>query len=450
MKKIIGKYFWTFLVVISALGLAICAAYFSISGLSKLFAGSAEQVIIMASFLEFSKIATTAVLHRFWNSIRWILKIPLTIMVIVIMAITSSGIYGFLAEAYTSTSNEMQKIESQIELIEKQKEQKREQIASIEDIRISKSSRVASLVELRTQQESRIDSLYNRRMVTSARQTQALIDRSSEEIALNQRDIDSLTNAIQSINMEIGQLDIDIIDLQNTDIAAELGPLKYMANITGKSMESVINWFIMGIMLAFDPLAVLLVVLANNVYDSSSGRKKTKKNKEKKESDTELPKNNEEKEETKEGIREEHQQIIDVVNNANPDILDFSYDFIPEERGDEVVEYIESENGNFQKSNKQEDKISSLIKGIDSNPLYIQLLDVFYLNGKRNIGDVIPPYEQFIKDIKSNNINCDEKVVKNFLTISNLLGIVNMADKNKVTLLKDYKSARQIISLVSK
>lgn len=458
MKNIIQKYFWTFLVILSALGLAICAAYFSISGLSKLFAGSSKQIIIMASFLEFSKIATTAVLHRFWNYIKWSLKIPLTIMVIVIMIITSSGIYGFLAEAYTSTSNEMKKIESQIELIEKQKDQKNKQILSIDNIIENKRSRVNSLVGIRVQQESRIDALYDKRMTSSARQAQALIDKSNDEISLNQKEIDSLTNVIQSINSEIGDLDIEILDLQNTDIAAELGPLKYISNITGNSMESVINWFIMAIMIAFDPLAILLVVLANNVYDNSNkkGAKKIEKQNSLPEekllnNDFETDNFDDSEIDVSENIKLKEDDSKDIVYNENIEnsLVDygFSYDFIPEKEREEVFEYVEGNNGEFKKV--EEKVIPQILKGIGSNPLYMELLNIFYLNGNRKIGDIIPPYETFLKNLSENNIICEEKIVKNFLTVANLLGIVNMSDKNNVKLLKDYDSAKQIFSLVS-
>ena len=125
MKKLFKKYFWTAIIVLSALGLAGSAAYFSISGLSKLFAGASTQIIIMASFIELAKIITTAALHRYWDGINRVLKWVLSFMVVVVMLITSSGIYGFLADAYTKTSTQLDKIDGQVALIEKKKEQKK-------------------------------------------------------------------------------------------------------------------------------------------------------------------------------------------------------------------------------------------------------------------------------------------------------------------------------------
>lgn len=251
-------------------------------------------------------------------------------------------------------------------------------------------------------------------------------------------ELDTLANRINRINQEVGNLDIQILDLQNTDIASEIGPLKYMSTVLNRPMESIINWFIMAIMIAFDPLAILLVILASVLYDKANS--------------SNAPPAKESGIEPEPAVEkiDDYQKVINAVNKIEPDVHEYSYDFIPQEKSEEVVEYIEGEGGKFEKNSEIKESISSIIKGIDSNPLYLQLLDVFYLDGQRKVGDIIPPYEVFVKDIKNRGIDCPEKIVKNFLTISNLLGIVNMVDKNNVTIIKDYQASRQIISLVSK
>ncbi len=465
------KYFWVILIMLAAIGLAGSAAYFSISGLSKLFSGSAMQVIIMAAFIEFAKLVTTAALHRYWNKTKWWMKYTLTAMVISVMLITSSGIYGFLADAYSTTSVELDKIQGQIELIEKQQEQKRVQIKGIEEIKVAKSDRMNSLINLRIQQEARLDSLYNRGAYSSAKKAQVLIDQSTDEIKGLQVELDTIANRINKVNMEIGELDIQILDLQNTDVATELGPLKYMSRVLDRPMDDIINWFILMLIFVFDPLAVLLVIFASNVYDATRGgsttpseksksniisklKDKFSKKEENQENAIEV-KEDESKEEEVEDMEikdENFKKIIDAVNNTDPELYNFGYDFVPDEltKGEEVVEYIEGKSGNFEKNNETKESMASIISGIDSNPLYLQLLDIFFLDGQRKVGDIIPPYEVFLNHIREKGIDCPEKVVKNFLTISNLLGIVNMADKNKVTIIKDYKASKQIISLVSK
>lgn len=462
------------LVVIAALGLAGSAAYFSISGLSKLFAGSAMQVIIMASFIEFSKIITTAALHRYWKSMKTvpmkILKWFLTIMVLVVMAITSSGIYGFLADAYSTTSMELEKIDGQIELVEKQQDQKKQQIVGIEEIKQTKTERIGSLIELRTQQEARIDSLYNKGWYNSAKKTQELIDQSTREVQGLQNELDSLANRINGINEEIGEMDIKILDLQNTDVATEIGPLKYMSTVLERPMENIINWFILMIIVVFDPLAILLVVFANVIYDKAIGKEEPKKEKKKglfsrfrerfdskKDSQGEVfeetyeQADEEGKGDAYEGPSEEDQRVIDAVNSDNPDIFDLSYDF-PSEKEDEVFEYVSGEDGEFKKSENEDQpkNIAEIIRGIDSNPLYINLIDVLYNDGNRKSGDIVPPYKAFLQEVRSRNIQAEEKVVKNFITVCNLLTIIDMRDKDNVKIIKDYSSAKQIISLVSK
>jgi hypothetical protein len=472
MKKFFKRYFWTILIVIAALGLAGSAAYFSISGLSKLFAGSAMQVIIMASFIEFAKIATTAALHRYWKSMKSVpmrlFKWGLTFMVVVIMAITSSGIYGFLADAYSKTSIELDKIQGKVELIEKQQEQKKQQIAGIEEIKVTKNERVTSLIELRTVQEARLDSLYNKGWYTSAKKTQKLIDESTIELQGLQVELDSIANKINGINEEIGELDIEILELQNTDVTTEIASLKYISNVTNRPMESIANYFILAIIFVFDPLAVLLVIFANVVYDNSIGKEEEEENNSKRDRKGFLggirerfKKKREPEGEVVESIKEEQPQeeseppknnykkFVDAINNSDDTIVDFTYDF-PEEKGEEVVEYVEDDNGDFEKSNEPVKNISSLIKGIDSNPIYLQLLDVLFEDGAKNVGDVIPPYKVLVKSIKDRGIDCEDRVIKNFLTICNLLEITNMKNKDSVKIVKDYAMSKGIISLVSK
>jgi hypothetical protein len=106
-----------YIMLILALSIAGCAAYFSIWGLSQLFAGAATAVIVMASVLEVGKIVTTTVLHNYWGQLSRSLKIYLTISVSVLMIITSAGIYGFLSNAYQKTANKLEVHEGEIGLL---------------------------------------------------------------------------------------------------------------------------------------------------------------------------------------------------------------------------------------------------------------------------------------------------------------------------------------------
>jgi hypothetical protein len=488
MKKFFKRYFWTILIVLAALGLAGSAAYFSISGLSKLFAGSAMQVIVMASFIEFGKLVTTAALHRYWKKTVWWMKYTLTAMVLAVMLITSMGIYGFLSDAYATTSIELEKIEGKIELIEKQQEQKKVQISGIEEIKTSKSERINSLIDLRVQQEARIDSLYAKGWYNSAKKTQQLIDQSTEEIQSLQVELDSSLARINRVNQEIGDLDIEILDLQNSDVATEIGPLKYMSTVLNRPMESIINYFILMLIFVFDPLAVLLVIFASNVYNAANEdedeeglpkkkrpiarfRERLKKKKPETEYQGEVtnpmppPSGGlhyidfkheapEETEETEEEAVEEsndEQKIVDAINSVEPDdeMLEFSHDF-PEDVEEKVIEYVEDKEGGFEKSDEQRKSLASIIQGIESNPMYLSLLDILFIDGNRNVGDTIPPHAVLVQDIEARGLVYEKRVVDNFLTICNLFKITDMSDKDNVSIIKPYEQAKEIISLVSK
>ena len=121
MKKYINKKVgFIILMIISTLLLAGSAAYYSVSGLSSLFAGASFAVMIMAGTLEFSKIIVASYLHNHWKTAGW-MKYYLTLAVLVLMVITSAGIYGFLTSAYQKTSDELTIVDKRVKVIELKK-----------------------------------------------------------------------------------------------------------------------------------------------------------------------------------------------------------------------------------------------------------------------------------------------------------------------------------------
>jgi hypothetical protein len=106
------------LILFCAIGLGATAAYYSIIGLSKLFAGVAVAVIIMASFLELSKLTLATLLHSYWDKLNLISKIYYIISLVILSLITSMGVYGMLSSGYQDTANKLNNIESQTQLIE--------------------------------------------------------------------------------------------------------------------------------------------------------------------------------------------------------------------------------------------------------------------------------------------------------------------------------------------
>jgi len=121
MFKNIKKGMFPFLIAFSALSVSASAAFYSVYGLSKLFAGAQFQVIIMAGSLEFAKLVTASLLYQYWDTINKTLRIYLSIATIVLVLITSMGIYGFLSAAYQDTYSKLSMTENEIKFLENKK-----------------------------------------------------------------------------------------------------------------------------------------------------------------------------------------------------------------------------------------------------------------------------------------------------------------------------------------
>jgi len=122
MLKTLKKYALPITIAISALSISGTAAFYSISGLSKLFAGAAFAVIIMATALEISKLVLATLLHQYWDRLGALLKTYLTTAVVVLILITSLGIYGFLSAAYQETANKSSIIDTRIAFLEQKRD----------------------------------------------------------------------------------------------------------------------------------------------------------------------------------------------------------------------------------------------------------------------------------------------------------------------------------------
>jgi hypothetical protein len=120
-KNMNNKYL-PYLILLCALGLGVTAAYYSIIGLSMLFAGVALPVMIMASFLEASKLTIATLLHNYWGKLNTLLKTYLTLAVVILSLITSAGIYGLLSSGYQTTANKSNIIDQKINSLESKKQ----------------------------------------------------------------------------------------------------------------------------------------------------------------------------------------------------------------------------------------------------------------------------------------------------------------------------------------
>lgn len=440
------KYIYPILVALSALSLAGAAAFFSVTGLSKLFSGAKVEVIIMASALELAKIVTASFLHKYWSVLKWQMKTYLTMGVITVMIITSAGIYGFLSNAYSTTSGKLQNIDAQVQLVEQKKAIVSLDINRLQENKVMKSDRVKSLVNLRTNQETRLDSLYSRRQNSSAKRVEQQIEQANKDIASSNIEIDSLNSQIQRKSTETSKLDMEILDLKTNDTNGEVGPLKYIAKLTGKDMDSVVNFFILLLIFVFDPLAISLVIATNIAIERELGKK-------------------EEPKEPEPFIEPVVEPIIEpTIEPTVEPIVIAQEESETQKKTEEVMRYVADENGDFKAIplpepepiiDEEKERVKQLIidqakaEGLENNASYLSFLDVLFKGGSIQIGTKLPSYSKFLEEIKAAGLKYVEKEVKDFLTICNLFKITDMSGSEK-KIAKDYLVAKDIIALLSK
>jgi hypothetical protein len=259
-----------YIMLLLALSVAGCAAYFSVWGLSQLFAGASTAVIIMASVLEVGKIVTTTALHTYWDKLAKGLRAYLTLSVVVLMLITSAGIYGFLSNAYQKTANKLEIHEGELSVLGGKKQIFEKSVLDNQKIIDSKSKRIDQLSGLRTAQEARLDGSNSNRARNGVRGD---ILSANTEIQKLSTDIDALNVKNASLSDSISKYNTKALELKSgSEVAAEVGPLKYIAELTGLPMAKVVNYLILLLIFVFDPLAVALILITNRVFQIESGQ----------------------------------------------------------------------------------------------------------------------------------------------------------------------------------
>jgi hypothetical protein len=261
------------IVAIAAASISFSAAFYSIFGIGKMFAGASTNVMVMAASLEFAKLVIASFLYRFWEDVNKALRAYLVIACFILIIITSGGIYGFLSSAYQETANKVENLDKSTAVLDRQKEMIQRQLTQAEKQLEFKSTRQNTLSDMRNRQQSNADNLISQNKSASSVRTQ-MNSLSKESMTLD-NDIKILQDTISSKNQQISEIETKILEAStNNDLAAEVGPLKYIAKLTGKTLDEVVNWFIIALMLVFDPLAIALVIAANFVFSYTGKNKK--------------------------------------------------------------------------------------------------------------------------------------------------------------------------------
>jgi len=272
--KWIQKRIFPTIITLSALSVSASAAFYSVTGLSKLFAGASLQVLIMASTLEFAKLVIASLLYQYWGQLNKVLRTYLSIATMVLILITSVGIYGFLSGAYQETANLSSAVDKEVEVLELKKarfvenreyylSEKKSLDLSIKDLREGLSNNVIQYKDRETGQI----------ITTTSSSTRKALQKELNE-AVTSRDL--LGTKLENATDSITSIEIKVLDVEsNSEITSELGPLKYISELTNVPMSNVVNILMLIIIFVFDPLAISLVIAANFAFDRIRDVKKT-------------------------------------------------------------------------------------------------------------------------------------------------------------------------------
>ena len=232
------------LVGLSAVIIAGCAAYFSVTGLGVLFAGASVSVMVMAGSLEFAKLVAATYLKQSWGKIKGFNKWYLTFSVGILMIITSAGIFGYLSNAFQQQSLQLQQVDREVAVWQTKIDQNNAQITYLS----------TQITESNTNQSKILDGgKVNSRLLRS-------IDNRDKEISKLNDKIGKLQEA-NAKNIE----EINKIKIANIDLEKEVGGFRFVADAFGIELKNVVKFFIFLIVIVFDPLAIALIIAFNGL-----------------------------------------------------------------------------------------------------------------------------------------------------------------------------------------
>ena len=233
------------LTLFTSLSLAVTAAYFSIIGLMTIFSGAALSIAVMASILEFGKIVSAAWLHYEWDRINNLVRTYFTTAVVVLMLITSMGIFGFLSKAHIDASVTSDSYSLEASIVDKRLDGKQLQLDNL-------TGRLENLDYVLQTSKPEDRNYVNRVQTNERNEINAQIDILVDEIvALNEQKMPILR--------------------QQLDQEAELGPVKYIADMiygdeAKEYYDNAVRWIILTIIFVFDPLAIMLLIVSTAAF----------------------------------------------------------------------------------------------------------------------------------------------------------------------------------------
>ena len=242
--------FLSYFTLAVALSLSVIAAWYSIIGLTAIFASAVIPIIVMGTMLEVAKVTVTVWLHEYWHRCRWVMKLYLVPAVIMLMLITSMGIFGFLSKAHSDQSIVSGDAAAKIAIYD-------------EKIKTAKENIEANRKALKQMDES-VDQVLGRSQDEKGADKAVGLRRSQQkERARLQFEISAEQKTIATLNEERAPIAADV-----RKVEAEVGPIKYIASLIygdnpdANLLERAVRWMIVILVVVFDPLAIMMVLAA--------------------------------------------------------------------------------------------------------------------------------------------------------------------------------------------
>jgi len=265
------------LIALSALSVSGSAAFYSVSGLSKLFAGASFEVIIMASSLEISKLVIASLLYQYWDVINKWLRTYLASAVVILVLITSMGIYGFLSAAYQDTYRNLSVKDNKIAFLTQKKDFYESDVLRYDE----ELKRISENISILSNAKSTGIQVRDTTSSTGFRNTISTTELrlSQKRIAVEEENRKRVQSKREIVADSLQKYQLSILTLENnSESTGELGPLQYLSGLTGIPMDKIINVLLLVIIFVFDPLAISLVVAANFSFEQANPKKKYKEN----------------------------------------------------------------------------------------------------------------------------------------------------------------------------
>jgi len=242
-----------------ALVIAVVAAFFSVYGIATLFAGAFISTVVMGTSLEIGKLVAVTYLYRYWKQTKAWLAAYLSIALVILMVITSLGIFGYLSSAYQKSATAYKAQQDQIVMIEKTKTYAQNRIDQAQ-------TRIITLNELRKAQEARMsESMTNTFISRNAIALRQIQDQTAEMIKTTETDVKSEQGKIEAGITEIGTIDKKVSEMKFGENNKDIRTFEFVAKLFNTDLDTIAKWFILCLIVVFDPLAIALILAYNVV-----------------------------------------------------------------------------------------------------------------------------------------------------------------------------------------